>query len=112
MPRLRLDPTSPNGVSHAPEATRTVLKQSHGYVTENIRGLLNAGSNVTISGEGTKTSPYQISASGGGVGGGVASVVAGTNISVDNTDPSNPIVSATDTTGISETLAIAYGVAL
>jgi hypothetical protein len=34
--------------------------------------------------------------SSGGGGGGVQSVVAGTNITVDNTDPENPIISATD----------------
>lgn len=32
---------------------------------------------------------------GGGGGGGVQSVVAGTNVTVDNTDPLNPVVSAT-----------------
>lgn len=34
--------------------------------------------------------------SSGGGGGGVQSVVAGTNITIDNTDPNNPIISATD----------------
>src|SRR5690606_12600707 len=33
---------------------------------------------------------------GSGSGGGIQSVVAGTNISVDNTDPDNPVVSAPD----------------
>ena len=36
---------------------------------------------------------------GGGSGGGVSSVVAGTNISVDNTDPANPVVSAPGSPG-------------
>ncbi len=31
---------------------------------------------------------------GGGSGGGIASVVAGTNITVDNTDPSNPVINS------------------
>ena len=33
-------------------------------------------------------------------GGGVSSVVAGTGISVDNTDPSNPVVSTTGSSGL------------
>lgn len=37
---------------------------------------------------------------GGGGGGGVQSVVAGTGITVDNTDPQNPIVSATGGGGL------------
>jgi hypothetical protein len=52
---------------------------------------------VTDTG-GTPTSKkikYSNLATGGGT---VDSVVAGTNVSVDNTDPQNPIVSATDTT--------------
>lgn len=35
----------------------------------------------------------------GGTGGGVSSVVAGTGIAVDNTDPANPIVSTTGSPG-------------
>jgi hypothetical protein len=45
--------------------------------------------------------PYIIS----GGGSGVQSVVAGTNVTVDNTDPLNPIVSATGGGGGSQTLA-------
>ena len=37
--------------------------------------------------------------SGGGGGGQVDSVVAGTNVTVDNTDPANPIVNSTATSG-------------
>lgn len=36
-----------------------------------------------------------VSLAGGGGGGGIQSVVAGTNVTVDNTDPLNPVVSAT-----------------
>lgn len=39
-----------------------------------------------------------------GIDGGVASVVAGMNITVDNTDPANPIVSATNGGGIVDTI--------
>ena len=58
--RLQLDPLSPSGVSIAPQVQ--TVKQSNGYVTNNIRGLITAGSNVTIAGSGTEGSPYQISA--------------------------------------------------
>jgi hypothetical protein len=44
---------------------------------------------------------------GGGPGGGVTEVVAGPGVSVDNTDPAKPVVSA-----ITESLVIAYSVAL
>ncbi len=37
----------------------------------------------------------------GGTGGGIQSVVAGTNVTVDNTDPANPVVSSTATGGTS-----------
>lgn len=53
---------------------------------------LTAGTNITITG----TYPnFTINASGGGGGGGgqVDSVVGGTNISVDSTDPTAPVVS-------------------
>ncbi len=50
---------------------------------------------------------------GGVTGGGqVNSVVAGTGISVDSTDPVNPVVTNTGASGISAELAIAYAVAL
>lgn len=47
---------------------------------------------------------YAATAAGGG-GGGVASVVAGTGISVDNTDPANPVVSATSTAVVESVVA-------
>jgi hypothetical protein len=53
---------------------------------------LTAGSNVTITG----TYPnFTIAATGGGGGGGITSVVGGTAISIDNTDPANPIINNT-----------------
>lgn len=52
-----------------------------------IFGLIEAGTNVTITGAGTAGNPYVINSSGGG--GGIESV---TGSAVDNTDPLNPIV--------------------
>lgn len=40
------------------------------------------------------TKKWETQAPTGGPGGGVASVVAGDNVTVDNTDPANPVVSA------------------
>jgi hypothetical protein len=76
MPRLRLDPTSPSGVSIAPEiqATRVINRQTGAFVTNNIRGLLTAGTNVTVTGSGTEADPYRISVSGGGGGGGASTL--------------------------------------
>lgn len=49
---------------------------------------------ITVNGKGliTGVTSVEISSSGGGI---VDSVVAGTNVTVDDTDPANPIVSAT-----------------
>lgn len=49
---------------------------------------------TTITGDGTVGNP--LIAIGGGGGGGIESIVAGDNITIDNTDPENPIISATD----------------
>lgn len=64
---------------------------------QNITGLIDEGTNITITGTGTPGDPYMITAAGGASGGQVDSVVAGTGISVDATDPVNPIVSTTIT---------------
>jgi hypothetical protein len=67
MPRLKLDPLAPMGVSPADEPVKPVIRsQGHGYVTNNITRLLRAGSNVTLSGTGTESSPYVVASSGGG----------------------------------------------
>lgn len=57
---------------------------------------------------------FDIVGAGGGGGGGIESVVAGDNISVDDTDPANPIVSATSgsdgvTVGLDYTIVLAVG---
>lgn len=58
----------------------------------NITGFITAGSNVTITGAGTAISPYIINAAPG-TGGQVDSVVGGTGIDVDSSDPENPVTS-------------------
>lgn len=56
---------------------------------------LKSGNNISL----TETADeITISATGGSGGGQVDSVVAGTNVTVDATDPVNPIVSASNTT--------------
>lgn len=72
------------------------------------RDTLNfVGAGVTVTDAGGKT---VVTIPGGG---GVSSVVAGTGITVDDTDPANPIINATPSAGgISEELAIAYAVSL
>lgn len=71
MPRLRLDPTAQNGVSYAPDPPAPkYIQQSNGYLGEQkSTGTIEAGSNITITGQGTKQSPYNISSSGGAGGG-------------------------------------------
>lgn len=54
---------------------------------------------------------YVIPAAGGGGGGTVDSVVAGTGIDVDNTDPANPIVGV-DNTIATKAFAVAMAIAL
>lgn len=68
MPRLRLDPFSPSGVSIVTEQP-AVRQQGSGYVVNKMTGLISAGSNVTITGQGTQESPYTIASTGGGGGG-------------------------------------------
>lgn len=71
MPRLKLDPTSPSGVSAVqPAGIVPYRQQSNGYVVNKATGLIGAGTNVTITGNGTAESPYVISASGSGGGSG------------------------------------------
>ena len=47
-----------------------------------------------------------IQTNGGGGGGQVDSVVAGTNVSVDNADPANPIISVPEKTSVARTKAL------
>lgn len=69
----------------------TVSDETPGFLGDKLK----AGSNVTIT-EITENGvkKYQIASTGGGSGGGVVeTIVAGSNITVDATDPANPIVS-------------------
>lgn len=78
----------------------------HGGGLSNITGLIQQGTNITITGSGTKDDPYVINSTGSG-GGSVDSVVAGTGINVDNIDPANPVVSVDATVFVPYTGATA-----
>lgn len=66
--RFVLDPTSPSGVS-VEKPGQVIQSGGNGYVVRDVTGLITAGTNVTLAGNGTQASPYQISATGGGGGG-------------------------------------------
>jgi hypothetical protein len=68
VPRLKLDPLSPSGVSFVTDQS-TPTRQGQGYVINKVTGLITAGANVTITGQGTAESPYTIASSGSGGGG-------------------------------------------
>jgi hypothetical protein len=73
--RFQLDPISPSGISIVPEVSKpqTIVRQgANGYVVNKVTGLLTAGSNITLTGNGTQESPYQISSTGGGGGSGAS----------------------------------------
>ena len=76
------------------ENLRDILRRLRASISGNIK-FIQQGTNVTITGSGlTEEDPLIINSTGGGGGGGVQSIVAGTNVSVNATDPVNPIVSA------------------
>lgn len=94
------------------------LEQPQQTATALIARRLDQVGDVSISGVtngqvlayDATTKLWKPSSAGTGV---VNTIVAGTGITVDDTDPANPIVSATGTgSGISEELAIAYAVSL
>jgi hypothetical protein len=62
----------------------------------------------SLSGSSSKTLKQIFETTGGG---GIASVVAGAGINVDNTDPDNPVVSSS-ATGIVETVAGGFGISV
>jgi len=62
-----------------------------------------------LKSNGATSAPSFATPTGTGV---VETIVAGTGISVDSTDPANPIVTATGSGGVSEELVIAYAVSL
>ncbi len=79
----------------------------------NSVGKVGSGSALKFVGSGVTSVTHDghtgtITISGGAGGGQVNSVVAGTGISVDSTDPANPIVSATGTVGPGTINEIAY----
>lgn len=104
MPRLRLDPTAPSGVSIMPDEAPSVPQQ-HGYVTKTQRlgELTDVRADAPTNGQALAYQastatwiPQTISGGGGGTGT-VASVVAGTGITVNSTDPANPVIASSIT---------------
>lgn len=93
--------------SNRPQSVGTRLLR---YLSDvSIEGITNGQILVWNS----TTSRFEAGNNSGGGGGGVSSVVAGTGITVDDTDPANPIINATPSAGgITEELAIAYAVSL
>lgn len=92
--QLRLDPTSPSGVSIVPTTPAPARSQGNGYVVNKATGLISAGSNVTLSGTGTTSDPYVINASGTGGPGGSGDMTkavydTGNNGIVDNAEALN-----------------------
>jgi len=84
----------------------TVYKDGVQVNSSTRLNFVGSGVAVTTEAGGTK-----VTITGGSGGGQVDTIVAGTGITVDSTDPANPIVSATGG-GVTESLAIAYAVSL
>jgi len=76
-------------------------KQNEKYLQEIVKkykqGLifgLYQGNNITFTSTGCRDKI--ISSTSSGIGGGIQSIQEGDNITIDNTDPLNPIVNASD----------------
>lgn len=81
-------------------------------IDDRVAALLVAGANITLTYNDVANTLTIASSGGGGGGGTVDSVVAGTGISVDSTDPANPIVSSTITQYTDELAQDAVGLIL
>src|SRR6185312_10448382 len=88
--RFQLDPFSPTGVSV--DRPSKVIQGSNGYVVHDVTNLIKAGSNVTLTGQGTTASPYTIAASvtgGSGSGDMLASTYDPNGVAADAFDYDN-----------------------
>lgn len=103
----RLDIKAIKGIEDYDEVSRLAKASQFMNRGGNGKGLLSQQNDVNIvdptNGEGlvynSTTGKWE-----NGTGGGIQSIVAGTNIAVDDTDPANPIVSATGfVTGATDT---------
>jgi hypothetical protein len=93
--RLTLDPTSPTGVSLVPES-KTIVRNGPGYIGNKVTGLITAGANITLSGNGTDTSPYQVSGSGGATN--LSQALTSTSVGVNSDSGTDIVIAAADTT--------------
>lgn len=71
---LKLDPFAPSGISIDEEPK--VITRGGFAGSPDITRVLQPGTNVTFTGNGTQQSPYVISATGGGGGSGITRVIA------------------------------------
>lgn len=63
--QFRLDPLAPNGLAVVVETKPQ--RGGHGFIASpDITRVLQAGTNVTLTGQGTTQSPYVVNATGGG----------------------------------------------
>jgi hypothetical protein len=81
----RLDASA---IKNLPEATQQIIKEGGFGGSSAFLGVTH---DATLTGDGLTT---PLSVVGGG-GGGIDSVVAGTNVTIDDSDPANPIINAT-----------------
>lgn len=93
--RFKIKSTQIEGLEQTIRAFHTQLGRGyiHGGGISNITGLIQAGTNITITGQGTKTSPYIINSSGGG-----SSISLETNFIPNGSQTKLNLVGGTDIT--------------
>lgn len=96
-------PEAPNdGQQYARQSLGWTAVESFNY--DDLKASLVAGANITITPD-DLAQTLTITGTGGGGGGGVATVTGGTGVTVNNTDPSNPVVALSSAAQASLALA-------